>query len=333
MKNLFIGTLFIFPFSLISSDPDVRIDVTKLAPSSIVMRSLIDQAESKLYHGTTGFSLHKGSQLTQIERHDMDPVARQLTQANLGRFFHAGGKLELTRLSDDSIYVRAHIPGRGGWPITLWNGKWTGWVMKQAVRVLGYGGAAAVTAEVTKVVVKAADKGVDEMGKLILEHIESDLKRQDDEAHVVYTAMMKRIKDGIGAALTAGLEARQAIACVPANGYKKFCGLGTYMGVRGGVAALSDDERRTVASGFIMAYPELVDMGKNFSRLTTPSQVALYKLSKQAMNGKQLTRAMAGQIVVNAEVPVSYVAKAVEGLATAADLGCQALGSHWWWIP
>lgn len=329
MKNLFIGTLFIFPFSLISSDPDVRIDVTKLAPSSIVMRSLIDQAESKLYHGTTGFSLHKGSQLTQIERHDMDPVARQLTRDNLGRFFHAGGKLELTRLSDDSVYVRAHIPGKGGWPTVLWNGKWTGWIAKQAVRVLGYGGAAAATAELTKIVVKASDATIEKVGNMIIEQLEE----QAEHDKFVYESMMKRMKDGIAAALTAGLEARQAIACIPGNGWKKFSGFKTYVGMRGGVAALNDEERRSLASSFIIAYPKMISLGKDFQQIATPAEIAMYKLGERAMNSSGFKKALAGQIIVNAEIPVSYVARAVEGVANGVELGCQALGSRWWWIP
>lgn len=331
MKNLFIGLLFVCPFSLVATEADVKINVSKLARHSIMMRGSLESAEAQLYHGSTGFSLHRGSSLTKIERYDSDKITRHLTEDNLIKFLHAGGRLEVTPLSDDSCHIRAFIPGKAGNPfgITLWNGKWTGWVAKQAVRALGYGAAAAATAELTKVIVKTADAGVDGLKDAIVTHV----VQGEIEDAIVYDAMAKRLKDGIAAALTAGLETRTALATIPGNGYKKFCGLCTYIGCRGGAGALNDDERRTVAAGFIMAYPKMVEMGQDLSKVMSPSQVAVWNLSKKAMSNKEFTKAMGASIIVNAEVPVSYYARAVEGLATAADIGCQAAGSWWTWLP
>lgn len=325
----FIGLILLFPICLISSEADVKINVSQLARRSIMMSSPLRDAEAQLYHGTTGFSLHRGNELVKVDKHAMDKTARMLTQDNLVRFFEAGGKLELTPVGDDSVYVRAHIPGKGGWPVVLWNGKWTGWVGKQVVRAVAYMGATAATVELTKVIVKGSDWGIDKARDAIVSWSSCNMK---DDA-IVLDAMTKRAKGGIGAMITAGMEARQALACVPGAGIKKAVSCCNYIGVRGVVGAMTDAERRTAASAFVVAYPHLVEIGQDVSKVLTPTQIAVWNMSKKAMSNKEFVKAMGGSMVVNLNVPVTYYARGVEAVATAVDLGCQAAGSYWPWLP
>ncbi len=97
----------------VESVPAINLSVA--APRGVV--TVNDCRDVALYHEESGFSVHSGSDLYRVKRHDMDAVARKIDKRNLLAFLSSGGRIHVSPASDGSFLIRTSVGAKGGGPI------------------------------------------------------------------------------------------------------------------------------------------------------------------------------------------------------------------------
>ena len=110
--------------------------ISQLSAMELIEHSAVSSASNlKLYTNHKDFFVEDDTAAYRVERHDMNPLLREVIQRKALNKFVGDGYVRINKLNEAKYSLAAKVRGNGGGPVT-------GWFAGLTTRIIGYSGLA-----------------------------------------------------------------------------------------------------------------------------------------------------------------------------------------------